>query len=158
MRYWPNTALNMVTGITTTTQIRNLGDYCSSSRHHLFLLALILPFVRFLLHVAALYLRLLLTFIQPFYLSWISCPVSLSSSSPSLFLNRSVPCFCRRGAQRHARSISCDAPSAFQLRHSFQNTTARCPPRAVSSLRTHHCSDEDASHTHTHTHAQTQTH
>lgn len=83
-------------------------------------------------------------------LNFLLCVPPSSSSSPSLLLNRSVPCFCRRGAPRHARSISCDAPSAFQLRHSFQNTTASCPLRAVSSLRTYLCSDEDAPHTHTH--------
>lgn len=69
-------------------------------------------------------------------------------------LNRAALCFCRRGDLRHARSTSCDAPSASQWRHTFQNSTASCPPRAVSSPRTQLCSDHSA-HIHTHTHIQT---
>lgn len=81
-----------------------------------------------------LYLRLLLNLLSLFirleFLALRLCPLSFS-----LCLNRSVPCFCRRGALRQARSIFCDAPSAFQWKHSFQSSTASCPLRAVSSLR-----------------------
>lgn len=75
------------------------------------------------------------------------------------FFRRCVPCFCRRGVLRHARSTFCDGPSAFQWKPSFQNSTASCPLRAVSSPRTYLCSNQDTNtHTQTRTHTRTLTH
>lgn len=108
------------------------------------------PSVCYLLFVPAFYLCLFVEFTQPFICLEILA-LCLSLLLSPWFLSRSVPCFRRRGALRHARSISCDAPSVFQWKPSFQNSTASCPLRAVSSPRTCLCSDQTHTHTHIHT-------
>lgn len=142
--FQPNTALNMATTITVTTQIRSLRCLLCLGWTPFF----------FFIHSSPLFV---LTFLS---LCWIYLAGKKKQKflppCLSLRLNRAVRCFCRRGDLHHARSTSCDAPSASQWRHTFQNSTASCPPRAVSSPRTQLCSDHSAhTHTHTHTHPDT---
>lgn len=108
------------------SEIRPVRDLCILSHHHE------LPFS---FHVLSLWLHL--------------CPnpsapspsfLSPAASFVSLFLGRSAPRFCRRGALCHGGPNSCDAPSAFLWRRSSQNSTSSCPRGAVSGPRTYPCS------------------